>query len=162
MEKAYLILDNGTVFEGERIGAPFAAYGEIAYSTACVGYTQAITDKANAGKLLLWTFPMAGNYGVSEDEAEQDTVVFGFIARECCDTPSNFRCKYTLNEYLLEKGIPGIVGIDTRALMAILREQGSMRAAIASSADVKLVSEGIHKPKEKDNGGLTESWWINA
>ncbi len=155
MEKAYLILDNGTVFEGERIGAPFAACGEIVFDVACVGYTQALCAQENQGKLLLWTFPQAGIYGVAEDEAEKEPAVYGFIARECCETPSNFRCKYTLNEYLAQKGIPGIVGVDTRALMATLRECGSMRAIITSTPDVKPVTDGIIKPKKQD-----ESWWM--
>lgn len=160
MEKAYLILDNGTVFEGERIGAPFAACGELVFDTACVGYTQALTDAANDGKLLLWCFPMAGNYGVAEEEMAQKPKAFGFIARECCEKPSNFRCKHSLHEYLLGNGIPGIVGVDTRAVMAALREAGTLRALITDNPNSKPVTDGIIKPKKEASFG--EGWWFNA
>lgn len=133
MKKAYLVLSNGLAFEGERIGAECDSIGELVFTTGMVGYIETLTDPSYAGQIVMQTFPLIGNYGIIESDFEGESAVRGYVVRECCDKPSNFRCEKTLNEYLREKGIPGICGVDTRHITRIIREQGVMNAKICSS-----------------------------
>lgn len=132
MEKAYLVLGNGRIFEGERIGAETDSVGELVFTTGMVGYLETLTDPSYAGQIVIQTFPLIGNYGVIEEDFEGKCAVKGYIVRELCDTPSNFRSQYALEEYLKKQGVPGIAGIDTRELTRILREEGVMNAAICT------------------------------
>ena len=133
MSKAYLILENGKVFEGTSIGKEGTALGEAVFNTGMVGYLETLTDKNNFGQIVVQTFPMIGNYGViTEDFEGEKATVAGYVVREMCDAPSNFRCEGTLDEYLKNSGVVGICGIDTRALTRVLREEGSMNAMICS------------------------------
>jgi len=136
VSKAYLILENGKVFEGTAIGKEGNTIGEAVFNTGMVGYLETLTDKNNFGQIVVQTFPMVGNYGViSEDFESEKALVAGYVVREMCDAPSNFRCEGTLNEYLKNSGVVGICGIDTRALTRILREEGSMNAMICTDKD---------------------------
>ncbi|MDY3302890.1 MAG: carbamoyl phosphate synthase small subunit [Clostridia bacterium] len=127
---AYLVLSNGEVFEGRRIGAVSDSIGEIVFTTGMVGYIETLTDPSYAGQIVIQTFPLIGNYGIIEEDFEGKTAVKGYVIREMCDFPSNFRCEYTLDEYLKRNGICGICGVDTRQLTRIIREEGVMNAII--------------------------------
>ena len=130
MEKAYLVLSNGMVFPGERIGAPGESTGELVFTTNMVGYLETLTDPSYAGQIILQTFPLIGNYGVISEDFEGQCAARGYVVRELCHEPSNFRSEYALDRFLTEQGIVGICGVDTRALTRIIREQGVMNARI--------------------------------
>lgn len=131
MEKAYLVLENGAVFEGRHFGADVScAVGELVFTTGVVGYIETLTDPSYAGQIITQTYPLIGNYGVIPDDFEGDSTARGYVVREWCDTPSNFRSGGDIDAFLKERGIPGICGIDTRQLTRILRENGVMNAAI--------------------------------
>ena len=127
---AYLVLSNGVVFEGQRIGAKGDSIGELVFTTGVVGYLETLTDPSYAGQIVMQTFPLIGNYGVIEEDFEGQTAVKGYVVRELCDTPSNFRSQYPLDKFLKDNGIPGICGVDTRQLTRIIREEGVMNAII--------------------------------
>lgn len=132
MEKAYLVLNNGMVFEGRRIGDSLDTVGELVFTTGMVGYLETLTDPSYAGQIVMQTFPLIGNYGVIEDDFEGKCAVKGYVVRELCDTPSNFRSEYALDEFLKANGVAGICGVDTRELTRIIREEGVMNAKICS------------------------------
>ena len=135
MKKAYLILENGRVFEGEAFGADVEAVGELVFNTEVVGYIENITDPAYKGQILLQTFPLIGNYGVIDEDIKGKAQISAYVVREWCKAPSNFRSNGTLDEWLVREGIPGIAGVDTREITRIIREEGVMNAKIAYSAD---------------------------
>ena len=129
--KAYLVLENGTVFEGESFGAEKETTGELVFTTAMTGYLETLTDPSYYGQVVLQTFPLIGNYGVIPADFETDTPVLkGYIVREWCQAPSNFRCEGQLDAFLKEKGVPGICGLDTRAITRIVREYGEVLEAL--------------------------------
>lgn len=131
MKKCYLVLADGHVFEGIRFGADGKAMGELVFNTGVVGYEATLTDPNNYGQIVLQTFPMIGNYGViPEDVEDKQAFLSGYVVREWCDAPSNFRCKGNLDEYLKEQGVVGIYGVDTREITRIIRDNGVMNAAI--------------------------------
>lgn len=137
MSKAYLILENGKVFEGTSFGKVKKTVGEVVFNTGMVGYLETLTDKNNFGQIVVQTFPMIGNYGViTEDFQSETATVNGYVVREICDKPSNFRCEGTLEDYLIKEDVAGICGIDTRALTRILREEGTMNGMITDCGDV--------------------------
>ena len=141
--KAFLILADGTVFEGKSIGASGTTIGETVFTTGMTGYIETLTDPSYYGQIVTQTFPLIGNYGVMpEDFESKKSWVRGYIVRELCDEPSNFRCGGTLNDFLKEQGIVGICGIDTRALTKRLRESGVMNGMIVSG-DYQGVSEQL-------------------
>ncbi|MGM9637106.1 MAG: carbamoyl phosphate synthase small subunit [Eubacteriales bacterium] len=130
MKKAYLVLSNGKVFEGIRFGADGQTVGELVFTTGMAGYIETLTDPSYYGQIVLQTFPLIGNYGIIESDFEGECCVKGYVVREWCDTPSNFRCQYDLDSYLKTKGIVGLYGIDTREVTRIIRESGVMNAII--------------------------------
>ena len=130
MKKAYLVLNNGRVFEGTRIGAEGDGLGELVFTTGMTGYLETLTDPSDAGQIILQTFPLIGNYGVIPADFEGPCLAKGYVVRELCDTPSNFRSEYALDAFLKEHKVPGICGVDTRALTRIIREEGVMNALI--------------------------------
>lgn len=129
--KRYLILEDGTVFEGKAFGADVSAVGELVFTTGMCGYIETLTDESYFGQIVLQTFPLIGNYGIIEEDFEGECSVKAYAVREVCEEPSNFRCQKTLDGFLKEKGIPGICGIDTRAVTKRIREKGVMNAAVA-------------------------------
>ena len=134
---AYLILENGTVFEGKAFGAEKETTGELVFTTAMTGYLETLTDPSYFGQVVIQTFPLIGNYGVIPADFESDAPSLrGYIVREWCQVPSNFRCEGDLDTFLKNSGIPGICGIDTRALTRIVREYGVLNCKISYSADV--------------------------
>ncbi len=130
MKKAYLVLENGRVFEGERIGADGTGVGELVFTTGMTGYLETLTDPSYAGQIVIQTFPMIGNYGVIPEDFEGESSLVGYVTGELCACPSNFRSEGALDDFLHKRNICGICGVDTRALTAIIREQGAMNAAI--------------------------------
>ena len=131
MKKVYLILENGKVFEGESIGAEGEVIGEVVFTTAMTGYLETLTDPSYYGQMVCQTFPLIGNYGVMEEDFESPhSFVKGYIVRDVCDTPSNFRSQGKLDDMLKKLGVIGICGIDTRELTQIVRESGVMNAII--------------------------------
>lgn len=134
--KAILLLEDGTEFAGEAFGARGTVVGEIVFNTVMTGYQEVLTDPSCFGQIVAMTYPLIGNYGVNEEDCESSKPqVKGFIAREICDEPSNWRSSEPLNEYLTRNGIIGLQGIDTRALTRILREKGTMNGVISTDAD---------------------------
>ena len=127
---AYLVLSNGKIFEGRRIGAPVDRVGELVFTTGMEGYLETLTDPSYFGQIVTHTFPLIGNYGVIEEDFEGKSALFGYIVRELCGHPSNFRSQYALNDYLVRQGIPGLCGVDTRQIVRITREEGVMNAMI--------------------------------
>lgn len=134
---AYLILENGTVFEGKAFGAEKETTGELVFTTAMTGYLETLTDPSYFGQVVIQTFPLIGNYGVIPSDFESAAPALrGYIVREWCQVPSNFRCEGDLDTFLKDAGIPGICGIDTRALTRIVREYGVLNCRIAYSDEV--------------------------
>lgn len=130
-KKATLILADGTEFEGRAFGADGSVVGEIVFTTAMVGYQETLTDPSYCGQIVTQTFPLIGNYGVNSVDPESNgSVVSGYIVREQCEDPSNFRCEGDLDSYLKKYNIIGIYDIDTRHLTQIIRESGVMNGAI--------------------------------
>lgn len=132
-KKVYITLQNGKVFEGYRFGADGDRIGELVFTTGMTGYIETLTDPSYYGQIVMQTFPLIGNYGIIPSDYESaKSHVFGYIVREKCDMPSNFRAEKTLDEFLKEQGVVGVYGIDTRELTRIVRESGVMNAAISS------------------------------
>ena len=130
MKKGYLILQDGQVFEGVRFGAETDTVGELVFTTGMCGYVETLTDPSYAGQIVMQTYPLIGNYGIIREDFEGACCVKGYVVREYCDTPSNFRTDCDLDTYLKEQGVPGLCGVDTRELTRIIREHGVMNAAI--------------------------------
>lgn len=150
-KKASLVLANGEVFEGKSFGAEGKILGEIVFTTAMTGYQETLTDPSYCGQIITQTFPLIGNYGVNKIDPESNgSVVSGYIVREYCDFPSNFRCEGNLNDYLTSYGIIGIYDIDTRKLTRIIRETGVMNGAIVcGDFDKDAVLEEIRNYREE-------------
>jgi carbamoyl-phosphate synthase small subunit len=134
-KRAYLVLEDGTIYEGRSFGAPVEASGEVVFNTSMTGYQEALTDPSYAGQMLVMTYPIQGNYGTNNRDDESARIqVNAFIVREHCDYPSHGLMTSTLNDYLLELGVPGISGIDTRALTRRLRVAGVMMGIVVQDA----------------------------
>src|SRR5580700_7604559 len=131
--RAILVLEDGTVFEGESLGAPGRTYGEVVFNTGMTGYQEILTDPSYAGQIVTLTYPLAGNYGINLDDFESRRVqVDGFVVREAAEAPSNWRSERSLHAFLKDRRIVGIQGVDTRALTRALRVRGVMMGAIST------------------------------
>lgn len=150
--KAILALENGTTFTGTSFGADTQATGEIVFNTSMTGYQEILTDPSYHGQVVCMTYPEIGNYGISEEDTESSQVqVSGFIVKNLCEFPSNYRGgAKKLSEYLSENNIPGIQGIDTRKLTRILRSSGAMRGVILIGEDV-TEDEAVKAAREVDS-----------
>lgn len=154
--KSFLILEDGTVFEGTHIGAKKEIISEIVFNTSMAGYPEVLTDPSYAGQSVCMTYPLIGNYGVCRDDMESKKPwPDGFIVRELSRISSNFRSDMTIQEFLEDYGVPGIAGIDTRALTKILREKGTMNGMITTREDYDL-NEIIPRLKEYTTGKVVE------
>ena len=131
--KAFLILEDGTVFEGTSIGSTREVISEIVFNTSMTGYLEVLTDPSYAGQAVCMTYPLIGNYGITDDMESGRPWPDGFIVRELSRIPSNFRCKGTIQDFLVKHNITGISGIDTRALTKILRDRGTMNGIITTN-----------------------------
>jgi carbamoyl-phosphate synthase small subunit len=137
LSKAYLILANGAVFEGKSFGYDGEAIGELVFNTGMTGYLETLTDPSYYGQIVIQTFPLIGNYGVIPTDFESDGIqVKAYIVREWCQEPSNFRCEGELDTFLYNHKIPGLYGIDTRAVTKIVRESGVMNAKISKKPEL--------------------------
>ena len=131
--KGKLILENGIIFEGNIFGYLEESVGEVVFNTGMTGYQEVLTDPSYYGQIVTMTYPLIGNYGINlEDMESKSPKVRGFIVREKCDYPNNFRCEMDLEGYFKQNKIIGLEGIDTRALTKILRTHGSMKGIIAT------------------------------
>ncbi len=154
--KAFLILEDGTVFEGTHIGIAKEIISEIVFNTSMAGYLEVLTDPSYAGQAVCMTYPLIGIYGVClEDMESRQAWPDGFIVKELSRVPSNFRSDMTIQEFLLEQKIPGIASIDTRALTKILREKGTMNGMITTNENYHL-DEIIPKLKAYTTGKVVD------
>ena len=137
--KAFLILEDGTVFTGTSIGSKREMISEIVFNTSMTGYLEVLTDPSYAGQAVVMTYPLIGNYGICYEDMESTKAwPDGYIVRELSRLPSNFRSEATIQEFLEKQDIPGIAGIDTRALTKILREKGTMNGMITTNEQYDL------------------------
>ena len=149
-----LLLENGSIFYGESFGMKGEIVGEIVFNTGMTGYQEVLTDPSYCGQLVTMTYPLIGNYGINYRDMESDKPYLnGFIVREHCKEYSNFRAKENIEDFLIENGIIGISGIDTRALTKIIREIGTMKATITSEKGFSLAAS-MKKIKEWSPGDL--------
>ena len=151
MEKkpALLALADGTVFRGRAFGAPGEVYGEVVFNTSMTGYQEILTDPSYCGQIVTMTYPLIGNYGVNPEDVEsQGLALRGFVVRELCRHPSNFRATQSLDEYLAANGVIGLEGIDTRALVRRIRVHGAMTGVLSTVDldDASLVAKAQSSP----------------
>lgn len=131
--KAYLMLADGQIFEGRSFGAKGTVIGEVVFTTGLTGFQETLTDPSYYGQIVTQTFPLIGNYGVNhEDNESSRSYISGYIVREWCNAPSNFRCEGNVNDFLEQHNIIGINNIDTRRLTRIIRETGVMNGVITT------------------------------
>ena len=131
--KALLVLEDGRVFEGEAFGAVGTRVGEVCFNTSMTGYQEVLTDPSYFGQIVAMTYPLIGNYGVNPaDDESARAQVSGFVIEELSEVPSSWRSRISLPEYMVQNGIIGIQGIDTRALTRHLRERGAMKACLTT------------------------------
>jgi carbamoyl-phosphate synthase small subunit len=146
---AILALEDGRVFRGEGFGAVTETTGEVVFNTAMTGYQEVLSDPSYCGQIVTFTYPLMGNYGVNDEDWESSALrAQAMVCREVCEIPSNWRSRGTLHQLLESRGVPGIAGIDTRALTRHLRDRGVMRgclSAVESNADV-LVEKARKSP----------------
>lgn len=154
--KGFLILEDGTVFTGTHIGADREVISEIVFNTSMAGYLEVLTDPSYAGQAVCMTYPLIGNYGICRDDMESERPwPDGLIVRELSRVPSNFRSDTTIQKFLEENGVPGIAGIDTRALTRILREKGTMNGMITTDEGYRL-EEILPRLKSYTTGKVVE------
>ena len=153
--KAFLILEDGNVFTGTSIGSTRDMISEIVFNTSMTGYLEVLTDPSYAGQAVVMTYPLIGNYGITPDMESKKPWPDGYIVRELSRMPSNFRCEGTIQDFLKKYDIPGIAGVDTRALTKILREKGTMNGMITTNESYNL-DEIIPKLKEYTTGKVVE------
>ncbi len=143
---------NGLVFEGRAFGAKKCAVGEAVFSTGMTGCIETLTDPSYYGQIITQTFPLVGNYGIISSDYESSKIhAKAYIVRDPCDAPSNFRCQKTLAQFLEENDVPGLCGIDTRALTKVLRESGVMNAMLVSGsgAEAQEAFSALEEPSKK-------------
>ena len=140
-KRAVLVLEDGSVHEGDSFGARSTTYGEVVFDTSMAGYQEMLTDPSFAGQILVPTYPLIGNYGINESDFESRQIqVRALAVREYCLHPSHWQSTLTLHGFLLAHGVPGISGIDTRALTRHLRLQGAMMGMVTSELTVEEAS----------------------
>lgn len=147
--KAYLVLADGTTYEGVSIGCEGTVIAEMVFTTAMTGYMETLTDPSYYGQIVLQTFPLIGNYGViSEDTEAAHPALKGYVVKDLCTAPSNFRSEGPLQDFLLKENIVALSGIDTRALTKRLREKGVMPAVLTTKkedANISLLEKELNK-----------------
>lgn len=151
--KAYLILEDGHIFEGESFGAAREVISEFVFNTSMTGYVEVLTDPSYAGQSVVMTYPLIGNYGVAlEDQESAHPFVEGFVVNELSRLASNFRMNMSLSDYMIENNIPGIQGVDTRAITKIIRNKGCMNGMITTKEH--KIDEVIDKIKAYKISGV--------
>ena len=140
-----LILEDGSVYRGTAFGSDNFQIGELVFNTSMTGYQEILTDNSYCGQIVMMTYPLIGNYGINRDDNESMVpCVFGFVVKDYCEFPSNFRCSETLDDFLKRENIPGIYDIDTREITMKIRNVGTMKAVMADvDANVDAVVAGL-------------------
>lgn len=151
-----LVLEDGTIRTGSAFGAESTVFGELVFTTEMTGYQESLTDPSYEGQLLMFTYPMIGNYGVHDDHGESDRVwARACVVQEACAVPSHHASKRTLDRFLSDEGIPGIQGIDTRELTIKTRTMGSLRAALSTDGtDAKELLAQVRAMAPPDRSNL--------
>ncbi|MDH5695175.1 MAG: glutamine-hydrolyzing carbamoyl-phosphate synthase small subunit [Dehalococcoidia bacterium] len=151
-KRAILVLADGSVYEGYSFGAEVDAYGEVVFNTSMIGYQEMLTDPCHAGQIVIPTYPLIGNYGINEQDSESNKIqVRGFVVREECLEPHHYLSTGTLHEFLAENGIPGIYGMDTRAITRKLRSAGVMMGTITNDKTAQQALEQLKKAPGYDS-----------
>ncbi|MDH3365129.1 MAG: glutamine-hydrolyzing carbamoyl-phosphate synthase small subunit [Thermoplasmata archaeon] len=152
--KGYLVLEDGTIFEGKPFGVLKEAFGEVVFSTGMTGYQESLTDPSYAGQILTCSYPMIGNYGINlQDNQSSKVQVWGYVVNELCEVPSHRLSITSLDGFLRQHNIPGLSGIDTRALIRKLRTKGTMKGAITTSEPADVL-ETVRKMDNPDKENL--------
>lgn len=134
--KRYLVLSDGTIYEGRPLGAEVDGIGEVVFNTGMTGYQEILTDPSYAGQIVLLTYPLIGNYGINEEDFESERIQpAGLIVKEACETPSNWRATKSLDQLLIERGTPAMQGVDTRAITKHIRSGGVSMGVICSDIE---------------------------
>ena len=155
--KAFLVLEDGSVFQGTSIGSPREVISEIVFNTSMTGYLEVLTDPSYAGQAVVMTYPLIGNYGICHEDMESlKPWPDGYIVRELSRIPSNFRSEDTIQHFLESHDNPGISGIDTRALTKILREKGTMNGMITTNENYDL-EDAVRRMKEYSVQGVVKA-----
>jgi carbamoyl-phosphate synthase small subunit len=153
-DRALLVLEDGSVFGGIPFGAPAQSNGEVVFSTAMTGYQEMLTDPSFAGQVLVLTYPLAGNYGISPEDVESKRIqVRGLVVHEACELPSHWNSGMTLHEYLASENIPGIAGVDTRAITRKLRSGGVLMGTITTD---ETADEALARLRSASRYGETD------
>ena len=151
-KKAILALEDGSAYEGEAFGAKSTTYGEVVFDTSMAGYQEMLTDPSFAGQILVPTYPLIGNYGINETDSESRQIqIRGLAVGEYCLRPSHWQSTRTLHEFLLAYGVPGISGIDTRALTRHLRLEGAMMGVVTSEMTAEEALEELKSVPRYDD-----------
>ncbi|RYL94371.1 carbamoyl phosphate synthase small subunit [Sporolactobacillus sp. THM7-4] len=137
MKKGYLLLESGEVYSGVRVGKQDAVLGEIVFNTSMTGYQEIMTDPSYAGQIMTFCYPLIGNYGINPNDSENKTIhMKGAIFSNLCSVPSHYQSIETVDEWLKQSGVPGLAGIDTRAVVKKVRQSGTMKAIISDTPEV--------------------------
>ncbi|MGQ9587049.1 MAG: glutamine-hydrolyzing carbamoyl-phosphate synthase small subunit [Thermoplasmata archaeon] len=152
--RGFLVLEDGTVFEGEAFGAQREVLGEVVFATGMTGYQESLTDPSYCGQILVSSYPLIGNYGINAHDFQSHRVqVWGYVVREKCSTPSHRHCARTIDEFLAHDNVPGICGIDTRSLIRRLRNCGTMKGGI-STGDPDQLLDKVRKLTHPEESNL--------
>ncbi|MCU0852419.1 MAG: glutamine-hydrolyzing carbamoyl-phosphate synthase small subunit [Thermoplasmata archaeon] len=151
--RRYLVLEDGTVFEGCAFASEREVFGEVVFATGMTGYQESLTDPSYCGQILVSSYPLIGNYGVNKQDNQSGKVqVWGYVVKENCVHPSHRDCSSTVEDFLLKDDVPGICGIDTRALIRLIRDHGTMKGAISSESPEKALEKlRSRKHPEEEN-----------
>ena len=150
-QKAYLVLEDGSVYAGEAFGASADSHGEVVFNTGMTGYQEVLTDPSYAGQIVTLTYPLVGNYGINPADVESRRIqVAGLVVREHCDSPSHGSSTGTLHEYLVSQGIPGISGVDTRSITRRLRTHGVMMGILSHDSPEEALARMAGLPRYDD------------
>ncbi|TPR18158.1 carbamoyl phosphate synthase small subunit [Apilactobacillus timberlakei] len=156
--KRYLVLKNGSIYKGNGFGSKKMVHGELVFSTGMTGYQESMTDASYDGQMLVFTYPLIGNYGINQDDMESlHPAVNAIIVKEIARLTGNWRSKMTLQQYAEREDLPGISGIDTRALSKELRLYGSMEAIIVDSLDKKVINDAFKSPLASSSAQLAST-----
>lgn len=150
--KAILLLEDGTIFEGQSFGAEVTSFGELVFNTSMTGYQEILTDPSYAGQIIVMTYPEIGNYGINSDDFESERpAAKGFIVKNYCENDSHYKSRQTLSQYLKENGIVGISGIDTRSITRKIREKGVMNCVVTTEEMSENLKNELAQYKQDKN-----------
>ena len=150
-----IYLEDGTVFKGKGFGFKGTAVGELVFNTSMTGYQEILTDPSYKGQIITMTYPLIGNYGISEHDNESEGIhAFGLVIKDLCDAPSNSNCIMTLDQWLADQEIPGVYGVDTRQITKKIRKNGTVKCLISTEGI------SISEAREKCMAGTLRGDWM--